>query len=177
MGLITAGGGLTNLKLRLANANPNEVLSGKTFYSKDKTLKTGSMQNNGAWGTALNPGGSVTIPIGYHNGTGKVSANFPAMQDIIFIYDSDLSPYIGIFTFRNTESKFIKHYSNGGDYNDELIRINWDGTAYHWYWNVYANRRITYQQQDFGMGVAEPGQAILKDYDHGTMTWWKFVAL
>ena len=34
--------------------------------------------NRGAWGTTINPGGSVTIPQGYHNGKGVVWANNPA---------------------------------------------------------------------------------------------------
>lgn len=37
-----AGGGLSNAKLQLANAAASDVLSGKKFYSKDKTLKTGT---------------------------------------------------------------------------------------------------------------------------------------
>lgn len=31
--------------------------------------------DRGAWGTTINPGGSVTIPQGWHNGSGKVTAN------------------------------------------------------------------------------------------------------
>ena len=31
--------------------------------------------NRGAWGTTINPGGSVTIPQGYHNGGGVVWAS------------------------------------------------------------------------------------------------------
>lgn len=34
--------------------------------------------DRGAWGTTINPGGSVTIPQGWHNGSGKVTANNPA---------------------------------------------------------------------------------------------------
>lgn len=73
MGLMTAGGGLTSGKLKLATAAENEVLSGKSFYAGDKVLKTGSMPNHGAWSTTLTPGNSVTIPQGYHNGGGKVN--------------------------------------------------------------------------------------------------------
>lgn len=44
MGLMSAGGGgLTNSKLALATAEPSDVISGKTFYSGDKTLKTGQV--------------------------------------------------------------------------------------------------------------------------------------
>ena len=31
--------------------------------------------DKGAWGTTINPGGSVTIPKGFHNGSGRVTAN------------------------------------------------------------------------------------------------------
>lgn len=79
-GLMTAGGGLSNSKLAMANAALAEVLSGKTFYAGDKVLKAGTMPNNGAWSTSVSAGSSITIPKGYHNGAGKVSspANFSA---------------------------------------------------------------------------------------------------
>lgn len=69
-----AGGGLSNGKLALANAALAEVLSGKTFYSGDKTLKTGTMPNRGAW-NGVYSNADVTIPKGYHNGSGKVSVD------------------------------------------------------------------------------------------------------
>lgn len=56
------------------NAQPGDVLTGKTF-TNDSGEQTGSMANKGAWKTTINPGGSVTIPSGFHNGSGKVSAN------------------------------------------------------------------------------------------------------
>lgn len=45
-----------------------------------KNLVTGYVPggNKGAWGTTINPGGSVTIPQGWHNGNGVVRANNPA---------------------------------------------------------------------------------------------------
>lgn len=72
--LMFPGGGLTNSKLAAADAATGDVLSGKKFYSGNKLIKTGSMPNKGAWGTTINPGGSVKIPKGWHNGLGKVSA-------------------------------------------------------------------------------------------------------
>ena len=38
------------------------------------------MTNNGAKTASLNCGGSYTIPVGYHNGSGKVTANSLASQ-------------------------------------------------------------------------------------------------
>lgn len=80
--LMQPGGGLTNSKLALATASVSDVLSGKTFYSGDKNIKTGAMVNRGAWNSSVAPGSSVTVPQGYHNGAGKVTANKPTFHKV-----------------------------------------------------------------------------------------------
>ena len=50
------------------------MLSGKTFRN-NKGQQTGAMIDRSAWKATINAGGSITIPAGYHNGSGKVSAN------------------------------------------------------------------------------------------------------
>lgn len=65
---------ILNILQGSGNASPSDVLSGKTFTNNDGE-QTGTMPNRGTWGTTISPGGSVTIPSGYHNGNGKVSAN------------------------------------------------------------------------------------------------------
>lgn len=63
------------------NAADSHVLAEKTYYNKDaKAKRTGAMPNRGAVNTTLNAGGSYTIPAGYHNGGGKVTANSLASQ-------------------------------------------------------------------------------------------------
>lgn len=57
------------------NAARTDVLSGKTFTSINGDALRGSMANRGAWNGTVNPGSSITIPKGYHNGSGKVTAN------------------------------------------------------------------------------------------------------
>lgn len=47
MGLMDAGGGLSGSKLALANAAEGDVISGKTFYSGNKELKTGTLAERG----------------------------------------------------------------------------------------------------------------------------------
>lgn len=42
------------------------------------------MTNRGAWSTTINPGGSVTIPAGYHNGGGHVSANPSSRPSVLY---------------------------------------------------------------------------------------------
>lgn len=98
------GGGLSTSKLALATATEGNVLAGNKFYAGGKTIKEGTltltgnvsadkmlegssgyandahsivkgnMPNRGSWGTTINPGGEATIPAGYHNGNGKVTA-------------------------------------------------------------------------------------------------------
>lgn len=64
-----AGGG----KPLKGNAETGDVLAGKTFSNKQSNALTGSMPNNGAWSASTSGNGSVTIPAGYHNGSGTVS--------------------------------------------------------------------------------------------------------
>lgn len=62
-----------------ANAGAGDILSGKTAYVNGSKV-TGTMANQGAKTSTLNCGGSYTIPTGYHNGSGKVTANSLASQ-------------------------------------------------------------------------------------------------
>nr|WP_314460749.1 hypothetical protein [uncultured Clostridium sp.] len=58
------------------DAADSQVLTGKTYYNTNpKNKRTGSMMNQGAVSQTLNAGESYTIPAGYHNGSGKVTAN------------------------------------------------------------------------------------------------------
>ena len=50
------------------------VLAGKTFSNADGVGKTGTMVNRGAVSETLAAGQSYTVPEGYHNGSGTVTA-------------------------------------------------------------------------------------------------------
>ena len=63
------------IKGSLGTATTGNVLSGTTFTSTNGIKLTGTMANIGAVSATINPGGSYTIPAGYHNGSGKVTAN------------------------------------------------------------------------------------------------------
>ena len=60
-------------------ATAAQMLSGSKAYV-DGALVTGTMTNRGAVSQTLNAGGSYTIPAGYHDGTGKVTANSLSSQ-------------------------------------------------------------------------------------------------
>ena len=58
------------------DAVEGDVLLNKTFSNDDGVDKVGTMPNNGAVSpSALSPNGSYTIPEGYHNGNGVVTAS------------------------------------------------------------------------------------------------------
>lgn len=57
------------------NAQPADVLSGKTFSNADGIDKTGTMVNRGAVSGTATPSQPYTIPAGYHNGSGVVTAD------------------------------------------------------------------------------------------------------
>lgn len=63
----------------VADATPGEILTSRTAWVNGTKL-TGTMPNNGAVSSALNCGASYTIPAGYHNGSGKITANSLASQ-------------------------------------------------------------------------------------------------
>ena len=49
------------------------------------------MTNRGAWSTSISPGGSVTIPAGYHNGGGSVSAGKSSYPSVLYYNSSSTS--------------------------------------------------------------------------------------
>lgn len=66
-----------------ATAAVAEILTGKTAYVNGVKL-TGTMKNNGAvTGTISTKAGVYTIPIGYHDGAGKVSISTTEQAKII----------------------------------------------------------------------------------------------
>ena len=61
-------------KQAIGNAEVGDVLEGKTFSNSDAIDVAGTMTNRGAVTTTVDPGKSYTIPEGYHNGKGKITA-------------------------------------------------------------------------------------------------------
>jgi hypothetical protein len=55
-------------------ATADDVLAGKKIVTKDGELVSGTMPNKGAIAEVLGEGETITIPKGYHNGEGTVTA-------------------------------------------------------------------------------------------------------
>lgn len=74
-GAIITGTSTKDLDTSNATAQPSEVLVGKTFGAKG-SMKTGTMPNNGAKTlNIVDKKKAVTIPQGYHDGSGKAQVD------------------------------------------------------------------------------------------------------
>lgn len=81
MGRIWMPGGGGGANLDAVTAGAGDVLAGKVIVGPDGEPLTGTMTNRGAWNSSgLAAGAAVTIPAGYHNGGGKVTAKDLASQ-------------------------------------------------------------------------------------------------
>lgn len=167
------GGGLSTSKLALATATEDNVLAGNKFYAGGKTIKEGTltltgnvtadkmlegssgyandahsivkgnMPNRGSWGTTINPGGEATIPAGYHNGNGKVTAVSLKTMTITMAPSSMYWSYtftggtlVGICDIAETA------YNNGIEYlhiSGNTINMKWNGNG-----NLYRNITLIY---------------------------------
>ena len=72
---ILASGGVDDV-----NVTSDKLLTGYSANDSNGEKVNGTMPNKGAVTASLNCGGSYTIPAGYHNGNGKVTANSLASQ-------------------------------------------------------------------------------------------------
>lgn len=63
---------------------PSDILQGKTAHKSDGTIISGSLPNNGSFtGSIAMRDGSVTIPAGFHDGTGTVTIDSTEKASII----------------------------------------------------------------------------------------------
>ncbi len=93
------------------DATANQILSGKTAWVKGKKV-TGTMANRGAVNQTLNAGGSYTIPAGYHNGSGRITAASLASQTPGTATASDIT------TGKTAWVNGVKITGTGKTYND-----------------------------------------------------------
>lgn len=114
------GGGLSASKLAQATAADTDVLTGKKYYAGGKTIKEGKMPNRGAVSEAIYPGDSYEIPIGYHNGSGRVTAK----RSYKTVYLGQQTAYWTNFTY-DVKSHYVDIY-------DKLSRSNFYTVPYAW---------------------------------------------
>ena len=162
-----------------ADAVASNLLSGKTAYVTGSKI-TGSMTNRGAVSSALNCGGSYTIPKGYHDGSGKVTANSLASQTEATASASDIvegkTAYVngkkltGTNTSTSSEAKLAKI----AEIESKLFPIcrDWvkvlDNTFYKL--NYIGKLWFAYSNSSVGVYCSEDGKHWNKATIQGSMT-------
>lgn len=127
--LMNAGG----VSLDTTTAEAWDIKSGETAYNGDGELVTGTMVDQGAKTASLAPGGSYTIPAGYHNGNGKVTAVSLKTMTITMAPSSMYWSYtftggtlVGICDIAGTEyNKDIEYLHISGN----TINMKWSGNG------------------------------------------------
>lgn len=130
------GGGVGVSKLAATTAVPADVVSGKTFYSKDKTLKTGTLTENPALTNAVSVGNDgsylyVRIPVGAYRtrqAIGYPEVRFPNAEAIKNIPGGDNGAWSGTYSGSNVTIPQGYHNGNGSVSVSGGNRGNWSGT-------------------------------------------------
>lgn len=89
---VTMATNINAIKTGKGNATVDQVLSGATFTNSTGEELTGTMSDNGAVSKTFTPGASsqsYTIPVGYHNGSGKVTCNAVTLKKEQQTYDGN----------------------------------------------------------------------------------------
>lgn len=90
------------------NATAADVLSGKTFSNASGNDLTGSMPNRGAVNqTITTQNGQYTIPAGYHNGSGKITASFANLSAENIRNNVNIGGVVGSLKPSNSGSAFV----------------------------------------------------------------------
>lgn len=140
------------------NMTAGDLREGKTGYSADPEIKiVGTLADKGAWSSSVEPGGSVTIPAGIHNGSGKVTAVNQITKDATNI--------IGAF-FRCTEIDW--------NLTTQSLDIGWgtfcpkDVDIYYWlYSQDEESGTIVFTNEVYGV-LPDGSEVVLNTFDVST---------
>ena len=130
------GGGVGVSKLAATTAVPADVVQGRTFYSKDKTLKTGALADKPALNDAVSVGNDgsylyARIPVGAYRAkqaTGYPEIRFPNSDAIENIPGGDNGAWSGTYSGSNVTIPKGYHNGNGSVGVAGGNRGNWNGT-------------------------------------------------
>nr|DAS80838.1 MAG TPA: Receptor Binding Protein [Caudoviricetes sp.] len=134
------GGGLSASKLAQATAADTDVLTGKKYYAGGKTIKEGKMPNRGSWGATLYPGGVATIPSGFHDGSGQVTA--VSLKTVTITMATSYGDWV--YTLPSGTLVGVSNIAASGNSSEiasltisgNTVRVTWSG-------NGVINRQIT----------------------------------
>ena len=142
-----------NSLLSQTNATADKILAGYKAYSGGQLL-TGTMLNRGAVSSSLNCGQSYTIPAGYHNGSGKVTANSLASQTSATATATDIltgkTAWVNGIQLTGTnlgyDAGYNAGYSTGSSSATATIELTFTGQIYNrngYVWQTVTGLPIT----------------------------------
>lgn len=134
--LMSAGG----VSLDTTTAEAWDIKSGETAYNGDGELVTGTMVDQGAKTASLAPGDSYTIPAGYHNGNGNVTAVSLKTMTIT------MAPSSMYWSYTFTGGTLVGICDIAGTaYNKDIEYLHISGNTINMKWcgNGSMNRQIT----------------------------------
>nr|DAJ66909.1 MAG TPA: Receptor Binding Protein [Caudoviricetes sp.] len=134
------GGGLSASKLAQATAADTDVLTGKKYYAGGKTIRKGKMPNRGSWGATLSPGGVATIPSGFHDGSGQVTA--VALKTVTITMATSYGDWV--YTLPSGTLVGVSNIAASGN-SSEIASLTISGNTVRvtWSYNGVINRQIT----------------------------------
>lgn len=134
------GGGLSASKLAQATAADTDVLTGKKYYAGGKTIRKGKMPNRGSWGATLSPGGVATIPSGFHDGSGQVTA--VALKTVTITMATSYGDWV--YTLPSGTLVGVSNIAASGN-SSEIASLTISGNTVRvtWSYNAVINRQIT----------------------------------
>lgn len=134
------GGGLSASKLAQATAADTDVLTGKKYYAGGKTIRKGKMPNRGSWGATLSPGGVATIPSGFHDGSGQVTA--VSLKTVTITMYTSYGDWT--YTLPSGTLVGVSNIAASGDNSDiGSLTISGNTVRVTWSYNGVINRQIT----------------------------------
>ena len=103
-----------DIDLSGVTAGASDVLYGKVIVGANGLEVVGMMPNKGAWNSTATSNGSVAIPEGYHNGSGKVTVDVPSSTTVPTDGDAATSDVLTGKTFYSGGSKKTGAMTNRG---------------------------------------------------------------
>lgn len=114
-------------------AAAGNVLAGKVFVTKEGTVTTGTMVNNGAVAKTLDASTtSYTVPAGYHSGSGKVQISIETKTATPTEASQDITPTAGKVLSKVTVNRIPTKYKDATGMTATAAGILADTTAIGW---------------------------------------------
>lgn len=123
------------------NVTADKMLEGSSGYSDDAhSIVAGRMPNRGSWGASLSPGGVATIPSGYHNGGGQVTA--VALKTVTITMATSYGDWV--YTLPSGTLVGVSNIAASGE-SPEIASLTISGNTVRVTWsnNGVINRQIT----------------------------------